>query len=60
MEVSGQLYVPAALSLGKEPLVPIVLGEWVGPMKNYTNSETPYLVGLMVKVKLSLCFFFCS
>jgi hypothetical protein len=31
MEVSGQLHAPAALPPGKEPLVPIMIGVWVGP-----------------------------
>jgi hypothetical protein len=31
MEVSGQLHAPAALPPGKEPLVPIWIGGWVGP-----------------------------
>jgi hypothetical protein len=30
MEVSGQLHAPAALPLGKEPLVPIWIGGWTG------------------------------
>jgi hypothetical protein len=29
--VSGQLHAPAALPPGKEPLVPIWVGGWVGP-----------------------------
>jgi hypothetical protein len=31
MEVSGQLHTPAALLPGKESLVPIKIGGWVGP-----------------------------
>jgi hypothetical protein len=31
MEVSSQLHAPAALPLGKEPLVPVELGGWMGP-----------------------------
>jgi hypothetical protein len=31
MEVSGQLHAPAALPPGKELLVPISIGGWVGP-----------------------------
>jgi hypothetical protein len=30
MEVSGQIHAPAALPPGKEPLVPIGIGGWVG------------------------------
>jgi hypothetical protein len=31
MEVCGQLHAQAALPPGKEPLVPIEYGDWVGP-----------------------------
>jgi hypothetical protein len=31
LEISGQLHVPAALTPGKEPLVPIGKECWIGP-----------------------------
>jgi len=31
MQVSGQLHTPATLSLGYETMVPIQIGDWVGP-----------------------------